>query len=254
MDNRLLHAVCVLVFVDHDEFKFFAVSGGDFGRGVENLQREMFHVVEVDNASFAFGFGKFFCKDFRHADKLFNRLVKFAQVGKHFVFVGEEIFFAQSKKFILVTVMQRFYLVFDNQSVVDKFSSAEIVKAYRPNFIVKRVPIVKRSFQAVELFKIAANNFDFDIIFFGEVVSLRAGVENFLQRVENVRLEKFEPSNIFETGVFGQVVRLRQRIKPSFGIRHAQREFVQVKNHFVQSFVAVNASAKFVGKFFERVA
>ena len=37
LDNRLLHAVCILIFVNHDEFKFVAIGGGDFGRVVENL-------------------------------------------------------------------------------------------------------------------------------------------------------------------------------------------------------------------------
>ena len=57
-DNFFLHAVGILILVDHDDAEFFAVSGGGSGIGVENFECEVFHVVEVDDIFVAFGGGE----------------------------------------------------------------------------------------------------------------------------------------------------------------------------------------------------
>ena len=176
MNNRLLHAVCILIFVNHDEFELAAISGDNFGRGVENFQRKVFHVREVDDVAFTFCGGKFFGKGFRHAHELTNRRGKFANIGKHFIFIGKEKFFAQIFKSVLVIVAQSFNRRLDVRVAVARVILFEV---NRKNFIVKRVPIVERSFQRVKLFGVCVKGFDCNLIDGGKTLSFGAVVENF---------------------------------------------------------------------------
>ena len=217
LDNRFLHSVGVLIFVDHDEFEFAAVSGSDVGRGVEYVKRKVFHVAEVDYITFTLGGGEFFCKSLRHAHELTNRRGKRFNVGEHLIFVGKKIFFAQVDKPSFVAAAQGRNFRFDGGVALAR---AVFVELDRPNFFVKRVPIVERSFQRGELRGVVGKDVDGDVVGGGKVLSVRAVVENFFQRRVNVRLDELKPIRVGKSGTFGQVVWFGERIKPRVGIGH----------------------------------
>ena len=209
----------------------------------------MLHVVEVDYPTLAFGGGEFFTESLSDANQLFNRLVKFAHVGNHSGFVGQEIFIAQIFQLSLVAVAQIFNRGFDR---IVALAQTRRLKVDGVNFIVQRIPIAKRGLQVVELIEFVHYGVGGDVISFSQFLSLRAGVENFLQCPQNVGLEKFKPSGVVEAGVFGQIVGRGERIKPRVGVRHTQRKVVQVDNHFVKLVVAVDVAAEFVREILKR--
>ena len=143
-------------------------------------------------------------------------------------------------------------MCFDNFLRVGKFAACvKTIEFNRQKFVAKFVPVGKIFSQGFDFRTLVGENFHGDSVFVGKPLSFGAVVGNFFQRVGNVRAKNFKPFCVFKSGVRGQIVRLGKRIQPRFGVRNAQRKFVQVDNHVVNVAVAFDVAAEFVRKIFK---
>ena len=110
LHNRLLHGVGVLILVNHHGAVLSTELRADIFI-VEDFERQMLHIVEVDDATLALGGGVRLGEIDCHVDECLNRRSHRAEVFYQLFGRRKKIFLLQSfDAFFISVVAQRFYL------------------------------------------------------------------------------------------------------------------------------------------------
>ena len=243
LHDRLLHFVRILILVDHHGAVFFAERVCDRLVG-EDLQCEMLHVVEVDQALVSLGGGIRFGEGERHFDERLDRRSHRAEIFKQSLGRCKEKIGFEFRNARFIFVAECFDLIFCHG--IDAFQIQPHERSRIDHFIQSPPIDLKRTLEIVEQLGVVHDTRRNRLR--QQRLHDRTLGDGGVELELDLLMRLVIPTRLLDRCVVGNVEVGRERFQPRDRIGMALRGVTEIDHELVQCRIAALTAAELVGK------